>query len=309
MSAMFDASELEMIHTSLRHVLESHPPAAIPAALLAEGWAELVETDAGAAITALCEEAGRARSAAPVVDLAMLHGAGLPADATTAVVFAGHVLAGAERAERFLCITDEGIAVAAADAVELAPASGFDPALGLSRATISGTGREPAGGPDDAIAAVAAGRRALASQMVGAVDQMLAETLVYVVERHQYGRAIGSFQTVKHRLADVKVALSAAQATVGTAWEHADGPQGPMLAIAAKALAGRAQQLASTHCFQVHGGIAFTVEHGFHQWVRRGLLLDHLLGGHDELTRDLGRRLVAAGCVPRLPSLVDRTGR
>ena len=299
----FDAAELELIRGSLGHVLDSHSPAEVPTALLAEGWAELLDTDAGAAITALCEEAGRARSAAPVTDLAIVHGAGLPADATTAVILGGHVLAGAERAERFLCITDEGIAVAHAETVELAPATGFDPALGLSHATITGTDRDPAGDAAAAVTAIAAGRRALASQMVGAVDQMLADTLAYVTERHQYGRAIGSFQTVKHRVAEVKVAASAARATVGTAWEHADGPDGPTLAIAAKALAGRAQQLASTHCFQVHGGIAFTVEHGFHQWVRRGLLLDHLLGCHDELTRELGRRLVAAGDVPRVPNL------
>jgi alkylation response protein AidB-like acyl-CoA dehydrogenase len=53
----------------------------------------------------------------------------------------------------------------------------------------------------------------------------------------------------------------------------------------------------------VHGRVAFTVEHGFQQWVRRGPLLESLLGGHEKLTRDLGRTLIASGTVPRMPDL------
>lgn len=304
MMSAFDAAELDLIRSSLRHVLDTNTPAEAPGALLAEGWSDLVATDAAAAFTILAEEAGRARSSAPVADLAMLHGAGLNDVATTAVIVDGYVLAGSDRAEHFVCITDDGIAQTVAAIVELIPAGGFDPALGLSHATVTGTDRDAAGDTAAAASAIAAGRRALASQMVGSVEQMLADTLAYITERHQYDRAIGSFQTVKHRMAEVKVAATAAQAATATAWEYAESPNGELLAIAAKALAGRAQQLASTHCFQVHGGIAFTVEHGFHQWVRRGLLLDHLLGGHEALTREVGRRLIARGGVPRVPDLL-----
>lgn len=303
MMATFDTSELELIRGSLRNVLDSHAPAAVPAALVAEGWTELVANDAAAAITALAEEAGRMRSSAPVLDLAVFHGAGLAADASTVAIVDGYVLAGADRGDRFIRVTPDGIVVAAADSVELGPAGGFDPALGLAHATVTGTDLVEVGDRSAAAAAIAAGRRALASQMVGAVEQMLVDTLAYVTERHQYDRAIGSFQTVKHRLADVKVAATVARAGIRTAWESADGLDGETLSIAAKCLAGRAQQLASTHCFQVHGGIAFTVEHGFHQWVRRGLLLDQLLGGHERLTAQLGRTLIATGRPPRLPGL------
>jgi hypothetical protein len=310
MTNRFDAGELELIRTSLRHTLAAHAAADVPGALLVEGWADLLDADPATSITVLAEEAGRARSSAPVLDIAVLWGAGLPADtaAATAVIVDGFVLAGAERAGHFVCITDDGIAATAADVVMLSPAGGFDPALGLSRATINGTERDPAGDRDAAAASVAAGRRALASQMVGAVDRMLADTIAYVTERHQYARPIGSFQTVKHRLADVKVAVTAARAATRTAWAHAGTPDAELLAVAAKCLAGRAQQLASTHCFQVHGGIAFTVEHGFQQWVRRGLLLDHLLGGHAQLTPELGRHLIERGSVLRVPDLDPRGG-
>jgi hypothetical protein len=298
-----DADELALVRTSLRHVIDANEPADVPRALLDEGWSELVAADPAAAITALTEEAGAARSPAPVLDLAVMWGALVDADAAVAVIVDGVVLDGASRAKRFLCIADDGIGIVDADAVALAPAGGFDPELGLQSARIDGAEVATVADAAGAAHAIAAGRRALASQMVGASEQMLADTIGYVNERHQYGRAIGSFQTVKHRLAEVRVAITAARAGVAAAWEHADREEAATVAIAAKCLAGRAQQLASTHCFQVHGGIAFTVEHGFQQWVRRGLLLDYLMGGHERLTKELGSRLIAAGRLPRVPDL------
>jgi alkylation response protein AidB-like acyl-CoA dehydrogenase len=291
-----DAAELDLLRSSLRHLLDTTPAPGVRAALVEAGWDDLVAEDAAGAITVLAEEAGRARSAAAIADVAVVWGAGLALDPDVAVVLDGLVLAGGDAAARFLVLDDHGLrAVDVAD-VELVPVGGFDPALGLHRASVADRAGEPAG---DAARAMAAGRCALAAQMVGSVDQMLTETLGYVTERRQYGRAIGSFQTVKHRLAEVKVAVTAAAAGVRAAWEVGDGTT----AMAAKCLAGRAQQLASTHCFQVHGGIAFTVEHGFQQWVRRGLLLDLLLGGHEQLTSALGQQMLDRGTVPRVPAL------
>ena len=298
-----DPAELDLVRSSLRHSLDTHDPETVVAALLCEGWAELCDAAPAQAITALAEQAGAARSAAPVADLAVLWGAGIAPDPTTAVLHDGLALAGAGRAGRFVTMTADGVVAVSASAVTLSPVRGLDPSLGLSRATVDLAAAELLAGPADAASALAAGRRALASQMVGAADQMLADTLAYVAERHQYGRAIGSFQTVKHRLADVKVTFTAARSATRAAWEVADTPAGPLTAMAAKALAGRAQQTASTHCFQVHGGIAFTTEHGFQQWVRRGLLLDRLLGGHEQLTRDVGALLIAGARVPRVPQL------
>ncbi len=294
-----DADERELVRASMRHTLATSSPADATAALLADGWTDLVAADPAAAITLLAEEAGRARSAVPVADLAMLWGAGIEADATSAVVVDGLLQAGAERASRFVVVATDGITAHDAATSATVAVGGFDPALALRRVTALGHAAEVLGDAAAAARAIAAGRRALATQMIGAVDQMLADTVAHVTDRHQYGRAIGSFQSVKHRLADVRVAATAARSGTAAAWETGDA----VSAIAAKCLAGRAQQLASTHCFQVHGGIAFTVEHGFQQWVRRGLLLDLLLGGHEQLTTELGRRLLDGGRVPRVPSL------
>ena len=296
----FDADELALVRSTLRHAIDTTAADVAIGALLNEGWTDLVDADPAAAICTLAEEVGAARSAAPAVDLAVLWGAGITPDASTTVIHDGIALAGAASAERFVWIAGEAILEAPAAAVSLAPAAGLDPTLGASRAEIAAGAGTPIAGAS-AERALAAGRRALASQMVGAAEQMLADTVAYVNERHQYGRAIGSFQAVKHRLAEAKVAASAARVTTVTAWEYADGEDATTLAIAAKCLAGRAQESASTHCFQVHGGIAFTAEHGFQQWVRRGMMLDALLGGHEHLTAELGRRLVAARRVPRVP--------
>ena len=151
-------------------------------------------------------------------------------------------------------------------------------------------------------AAVAIGRRALAAELVGLSERMLDDTVGYVVERHQFGRPIATFQTVKHRLADVKVATSAARAALRTAWID----DSPTSAVAAKCLAGRAQRVAAANCHQVHGGIAFTVEHGFHRFIRRGQLLDSLLGRADDLVRELGADLLERGRVPRTPPLHEQ---
>ncbi len=293
-----DAHEVGLIRASLRHVLTTCAPTDVPGALLAEGWAELIDADVALAITVLAEEAGRARSAAPVVDLAMPAGAGFEPDATTVFVIDELVVGGFTRASRFVLVKDSGLFSIAADDVTVTPINGVDPSMGLGRVQINVARGDQIADGSVAARTVTAGRLALASQMVGAVEQMLTDTIGYVNERHQYGRAIGSFQSVKHRLADVKVAVAAAKAGVHAAWEAGDTTS----AIAAKCLAGRAQLLASTHCFQVHGGIAFTVEHGFHQWVRRGQVLDLLLGSTDDLTRQLGQRLIATGSAPRVPA-------
>ncbi len=297
----FDADELALVRTTLRHAIETTEPAGLGKVLLAEGWADLVDADPAGAISSLAEEAGAARSAVPALDVAVLWAAGVDDLESTAVLADGLALGGSERANRLLALAAGQVTMVDAHEFELAPAGGFDPALGL-RAT---TGPLPGGDAVDADArrVRAVGRLALASQMAGAVEQMLADTLAYVTERHQYGRAIGSFQSVKHRLADVRVALAAARGAVATAWDGIDGPDAAVLAAAAKSLAGRAQTLASTHCFQVHGGIAFTVEHGFENWVRRGLLLDLLLGDQVALRRELGQAVIDSGNVPRVPQL------
>ncbi|MFD3971763.1 acyl-CoA dehydrogenase family protein [Streptomyces cyaneofuscatus] len=136
--------------------------------------------------------------------------------------------------------------------------------------------------PDVCGALAATGRTAaavLAAEAVGAAAGALERTVAYVKEREQFGRAIGSFQAVKHRLADLYVRVEAARsAAYHAAWDPAAGPLALAQALeAARTVAGEAVQL--------HGGIGFTWEHEAHLYVKRAAG-DELLFGPVHRLRD-----------------------
>jgi hypothetical protein len=322
MAQSMDDQELELVRSSVQNVLETAEPAAVHEALVAQGWEELLAAEPAAAIDALGRATGRLRSTAPAVSIAMSSIAGYSGQANISTILPpftrtgtaaaaantngsleinGLVWPGSENAAQYVVVTDDAVTLVDSGSVELTEVGGFDPKLGISTVTASlpPAALEVVGDAAVANDLVAVGRRVLAAQLLGAASKMLEETIEYVAAREQYGRSIGSFQSVKHRLADVHVAITAGNAALEAAWSANDGFQ----AIAAKALAGRAQQLASKHCQQVQGGIAFTVEHGFHDWVRRGHILDATLGRSADLTTELGRQITADGSVPRVPVL------
>ncbi|MFE9097182.1 acyl-CoA dehydrogenase family protein [Streptomyces sp. NPDC007264] len=136
-----------------------------------------------------------------------------------------------------------------------------------------------ADGADVAGALAAVGDRAaavLACEAVGAADRALERTVEYVKQRRQFGRAIGSFQAVKHRLADVYVQVQAARsAAYYAAWASARGE-----AVGGLALAQALQTLrtAAAEAVQLHGGIGFTWEHEAHLYVKRSAGDESLFG-------------------------------
>ena len=117
----------------------------------------------------------------------------------------------------------------------------------------------------------------LACEAVGAADRALERTVEYVGQREQFGRLIGSFQAVKHRLADVYVQLQAARsAAYYAAWAVGQGDQrvgGLALAQALEAL-----RTAAAEGIQLHGGIGFTWEHEAHLYFKRATGDDLLFG-------------------------------
>lgn len=107
----------------------------------------------------------------------------------------------------------------------------------------------------------------LAAEAVGAADRVLERTVEYVGQREQFGRPVGSFQAVKHRLADVYVQVQAARsAAYYAAWAaaHAETVGGLALAQALQAL-----RSAAAEGVQLHGGIGFTWEHEVHLYFKR----------------------------------------
>ncbi|ORT58712.1 acyl-CoA dehydrogenase family protein [Streptomyces sp. CB03238] len=130
----------------------------------------------------------------------------------------------------------------------------------------------------------------LAAEAVGAAAQVLDRTVEYVRVREQFGRPIGSFQAVKHRLADLYVRVQAARsAAYYAAWDPDAG--GLALAQCLEAL-----RTVAAEGIQLHGGIGFTWEHEAHLYVKRATA-DELLFGPVHRLR--GRAAEEAGVLAR----------
>lgn len=112
---------------------------------------------------------------------------------------------------------------------------------------------------------------ACSAALVGAGERMLRESVTYVAQRRQFGRAIGEYQAVKHALADVRVALDFVRPLVhGAARELGSGsPTAPRDVSAAKVAATHAAHLASRTALQVHGAIGYTLEHDLSLFILR----------------------------------------
>jgi alkylation response protein AidB-like acyl-CoA dehydrogenase len=111
----------------------------------------------------------------------------------------------------------------------------------------------------------------LSAETVGAMDRDFQDALVYAQDRIAFGRPIGSFQAIKHLLADTSLMLEMGKATVAGAARAvgADEEDAARDASSAKAfIAERGVQLAQ-NCFQVFGGIGYTWEHDHHLYMRR----------------------------------------
>lgn len=139
----------------------------------------------------------------------------------------------------------------------------------------------------------------MAHQLVAGAQVLLQMATEYARTRKQFGQPLGSFQALKHRLAETLVAITSADAAAVAAGSC----PGQTNAAIAKALAGRAATIAGKNCLQIFGGIGFTSEHDFHRYFRRNLMLDRLLGDERTIQRELGRQLRSGSL--RSESVVD----
>ena len=169
------------------------------------------------------------------------------------------------------------------------PGDGFTRGLAFNRVGCAAEVTETVhtASPASAARALARARLAIASELLGAAIALRDLAVDHVSNRHQFGAPIGSRQVVRHRLADVEVAIGAARAVL-----DAIPFDNPLAAIAAKALAGRAAQLACRWALQFCGAMGLTVEHALPAYVRKVQLLDGLFGSAESLTTELGRALL-----------------
>jgi alkylation response protein AidB-like acyl-CoA dehydrogenase len=156
----------------------------------------------------------------------------------------------------------------------------------------------PLGGPDVAAGARSAGSVLAAALQVGLADAAVALATDYAKDRTQFGRVIGSFQAIKHLLADAQVQIEVARAAVQAAGVEVDDAlaaqaqdadalgQGDRVRVhravdGARIVASRAADRATRACIQVHGGMGFTWELDAHLYLKRALVLDVGVGSPD----------------------------
>jgi len=154
--------------------------------------------------------------------------------------------------------------------------------------TLSATPATLIAGPDEAPRviqhALHVGAALLAVEQVGAAQHLLDLAVDYAKTRIQFGRPIGSFQAVKHRLADMLVDTEHARSTAYHAvWALTDGSDDPALATAiAQATCSAALSRVAADTIQVLGGIGFTWEHRAHLYFKRAATDAALLGSAEE---------------------------
>jgi len=121
---------------------------------------------------------------------------------------------------------------------------------------------------------------ALAAEQVGGAQRVLEMSVDYAKARVQFGRAIGSFQAIKHKCADMLLAVeSARSAAYYAGWAAAeDNGELPVMACLAKAYCSEAYFKAAADNIQIHGGIGFTWEHPAHLYFKRAKSSELILG-------------------------------
>ncbi|NRQ39127.1 acyl-CoA/acyl-ACP dehydrogenase [Nonomuraea sp. NN258] len=305
---------------TVRDVLRAHCP---PAALRTErrpAWEQLAELGffgllapqecdgLGLALTDVLpalEETGRACLPGPVVDTAiaapylvdevpkLVSGA-----VTVAVIPPGQEYAAdADLADLLIVAGPDGLRQVDRASARLTPVPGADPCRRLFEVAFDpGESVRLAAAPEPALHRATV---ATAAQLIGVARELLDASVTYARARRQFGTAIGTFQAVKHRLADVAIDVEFAAPLVCRAALSVDRgtSTGERDVSAAKAAAGEAACAAARAALQVHGAIGYTEELDLRFWLARawslsaayGTSAEHRRGVRDHLTRDLRR--------------------
>lgn len=192
----------------------------------------------------------------------------------------GKLVSGAQWAD-LLIVPDHagGLCAVPRGEAALSPDQSVDRGVRLATVDVpAGAGTALAG--VDVGAAFDTGVAAVAAQLTGLADAMLAMSVRYANQREQFGVPIGSFQAIKHQLADAYVANEFAKPVVArAAWSVAQNSATCSRdASHAKHAATVAAQRAARTALQVHAGIGYTYEHDLHMWMKRTWTLSSLWG-------------------------------
>jgi alkylation response protein AidB-like acyl-CoA dehydrogenase len=194
----------------------------------------------------------------------------------------------APSADIAVVMTGEAVyAVDLAGAGRPAPLSAMDRTRELGALVFERTPALQVGGAAAAGLLLDRAATATSAEMLGAADQVLSITVAYAKDRVQFGKPIGSFQAVKHKLADALVDVEGMRSTAYyAAWcVAADDRERSLAASMAKSWCSDASRRVMAAGLQVHGGIGFTWEHDMHLFVKRAQL-DQVSFGDAAFHRD-----------------------
>lgn len=314
-----DNDMLDMLRTSLRHVLTEAGDQPLAARLDELGWADVVADDPATALRTLFEIKGETASAADALgpELTRVLVAATGDDSLTgAIVGLASPFGDSAVDDRRLSIdvitlspvgdrlvvvpVGSRLAICSSQLLVAERLTGTDETLGGSRLTGSVTTDQVRwidGDTHDQI--ITRGRWLVACELIGIGRHVTASAVAYTGERVQYGKPIGVFQALQHRLASAHAMvvgaghLAAEASTDGDAWT----------ALVAKCIAGQAAEFACTQAQQCYGAIGFTWEHEFHRYLRRTYVLDGLFGNWRTLEHEIGMHLQSTGVVPHIGAL------
>ncbi|HTQ15790.1 acyl-CoA dehydrogenase family protein [Mycobacterium sp.] len=307
------SEEREMLRETVAALVAKHAdPAAVRAAMESDRgydealWQLLCEQVGAAALVVpeelggaggeladaatVLQELGRALVPSPLLGTTLAELALLAApepDAETVEALAGGTSIGALVLDADYVVNGDiaDVVVAASDGrltrwtrFRAEPVATMDPTRRLARMQPEDTA---ALGSDPGLADAAA--ILLAAEQIGAAERCLELTVEYAKSRVQFGRPIGSFQALKHRMADLYVKIAAARAVVNDA---CDKPT-PTNAATARLAATEALSAVAAEGIQLHGGIAITWEHDMHLYFKRAHGSSQLLASPIQLLRRL----------------------
>ena len=183
-----------------------------------------------------------------------------------------------------LVATGEGLFAVEGTAARVTPLEPLDPTRPQARVELDGVQGRPIGSSSPAVDLL---HVALAAESVGAARRALEMSVEHLKVREQFGRPLGSFQALRHRVADLTAELEAATSTAWYAARAAahGSPDLPVVAPLAKAAATEAFARIAGDSIQLHGGIGFTWEHDAHLYLKRAWTTALLHGDSRTLRR------------------------
>lgn len=205
-----------------------------------------------------------------VVPLSSWAGGPLPSVAVDGDALTGTVRSVADAVGAELFVVPAGGSLWVVEQAEVTPVTSLDLTRPVADVSFAGA-RGSRVGSDDAVArALTVGAAVLAAEQVGIAEWCLTTTVAYLKQRYQFGRPVGSFQALKHRLADLWQEIVLARAAAKAAANALDtGEDAELLAFVAQSLCAEVAVHAAEECVQLHGGIGMTWEHPAHLYLKR----------------------------------------